>query len=275
MSTLYDQMLASYDRHSEQARHNAACEVCQQVALAGLSQGGFFDKAAFYGGTCLRIFHGLQRYSEDMDFTLLRPDSSFDFSRYFQPIIDEFSAVGRQVEIRKKEKNTLSRVESAFLKDNTDIYDLRFQAVKSIKIKIEVDTRPPLDFDTDYQLMLQPRSVMVRCLKLPCLFAGKLHALLFRTWKKRIKGRDWYDFEWYIRHDVPVSLRHLQARIREFNDIELTDDDIRLLIRKLFTTTDIHLVRQDVLPFIRNANQLDIWSRDYFLALADKLRFTD
>lgn len=57
-----------------------------KVILSGLYNGGFFDVAAFYGGTCLRIFHGLQRFSEDMDFSLLAPDEDFDFERYFQPI---------------------------------------------------------------------------------------------------------------------------------------------------------------------------------------------
>ena len=196
---IYDNMLSAYDVATEQQKRNAIFEVNQQVILAGLYNGGFFDVAAFYGGTCLRIFHGLQRFSEDMDFSLLAPDDKFDFTKYFQPIIDEFAIVGREVEIKKKDKKGFGKVESAFLKDNTDVYDVSFQTDKSIKIKIEVDTQPPLNFRTEQKLLLQPHSFMTRCFTLPDLFAGKMHALVYRGWKNRVKGRDWYDFEWYVR----------------------------------------------------------------------------
>ena len=137
---IYDSMLSRYDLKTEQNKRNAIFEVNQQVILAGLYSGGFFESAAFYGGTCLRIFHGLQRFSEDMDFSLLAQDDAFDFSKYFQPIVDVFALVGREVEIKKKDKKNFGKVESAFLKDNTDVYDVMFQTEKSIKIKIEVDT---------------------------------------------------------------------------------------------------------------------------------------
>ena len=150
---IYDNMLSAYDLYTEQQKRNATFEVNQQVILAGLYNGGFFDVAAFYGGTCLRIFHGLQRFSEDMDFSLLTSNDEFDFTKFFQPIIDEFAIVGREVEIKKKDKKNFGKVESAFLKDNTDVYDISFQTDKSIKIKIEVDTRPPLNFRTEQKLL--------------------------------------------------------------------------------------------------------------------------
>ena len=195
---IYDRMLSRYDLTTEQNKRNATFEVNQQVILAGLHNGGFFESAAFYGGTCLRIFHGLQRFSEDMDFSLIAQDEKFDFTNYFQPIIDTFALVGRKVEINKKEKKNFGKVESAFLKDNTDVYDVSFQTEKSIKIKIEVDTCPPLNFSTEQKLSLLPFSFMTRCFTLPDLFAGKMHALVYRAWKNRVKGRDWYDFEWYV-----------------------------------------------------------------------------
>lgn len=184
---IYDNMLIAYDMSTDQQKRNAIFEVNQQVILAGLYNGGFFDVAAFYGGTCLRIFHG---FSEDMDFSLLTLDEKFDFTKYFQPIIDEFAIVGRDVEIKKKEKKSFGKVESAFLKDNTEVYDISFQTDKSIKIKIEVDTQPPLNFRTEQKLLLQPHSFMTRCFTLPDLFAGKMHALIYRSWKNRVKGRD-------------------------------------------------------------------------------------
>ena len=218
---IYDNMLSAYDMATEQQKRNAIFEVNQQVILAGLYNGGFFDVAAFYGGTCLRIFHGLQRFSEDMDFSLLAPDDKFDFTKYFQPIIDEFAIVGREVEIKKKDKKGFGKVESAFLKDNTDVYDVSFQTDKSIKIKIEVDTQPPLNFRTEQKLLLQPHSFMTRCFTLPDLFAGKMHALVYRGWKNRVKGRDWYDFEWYVRHNVPLDFAHLAERVCQFNNEEI------------------------------------------------------
>ena len=214
---IFNQMLSAYEQTTEQQKRNAIFEINQQVILAGLYHGGFFDLAAFYGGTCLRIFHGLQRFSEDMDFSLLASNENFDFTNYFQPIIDEFAMIGRKVEIKKKDKKNFGKVDSAFLKDNTDVYDVTFQTEKSIKIKIEVDTQPPLKFNTEQKLLMLPESFMARCFTLPDLFAGKMHALVYRAWKNRVKGRDWYDFEWYVRNGIKLNFAHLQERILQFN----------------------------------------------------------
>lgn len=273
MNDIYQSMLSEYDLSTDQAIRNATFEVNQQVILAGLCQGGFFDKAAFYGGTCLRIFHGLQRFSEDMDFSLLETNDNFDFIQYFQPIIDEFAAIGRHVEIKKKDKRNFGKVESAFLKDNTDVYDVSFQTEKSIKIKIEVDTNPPLQFSTEQKLLLEPRSFMTRCFTLPDLFAGKMHALVYRAWKNRVKGRDWYDFEWYVRHKVPLDFNHLQERIKEFNGCEKSKEQFLDDLRNRLASADINQVKADVLPFIKDPRELEIWSNDYFLQLASLVRF--
>ena len=270
---IYDNMLSAYGVTTEQERRNAIFEVNQQVILAGLYNGGFFDVAAFYGGTCLRIFHGLQRFSEDMDFSLLVPDDKFDFAKYFQPIIDEFAIVGREVEIKKKDKKSFGKVESAFLKDNTDVYDVSFQTDKSIKIKIEVDTQPPLNFGTEQKLLLQPHSFMTRCFTLPDLFAGKMHALVYRGWKNRVKGRDWYDFEWYVRHNVPLDFAHFAERVRQFNNEEIRQEVFMAKLKDRLASADINQVKNDALPFVRNPKELDIWSNDYFVQLADMMKF--
>ena len=275
MSTneIFNQMLSAYDLATEQQRRNATFEVNQQIILAGLYNGGFFNEAAFYGGTCLRIFHGLQRFSEDMDFSLLTPNESFDFTQYFQPIIDQFAIVGREVEIKKKDKKSFGKVESAFLKDNTDVYDVTFQTEKSIKIKIEVDTQPPLKFNTEQKLLLLPESFMTRCFTLPDVFAGKMHALVYRAWKNRVKGRDWYDFEWYVRHNVPLDFTHLQERVRQFNHEEVGKEAFLDKLKERLATSDINQVKTDVMPFLRNPKELDIWSNDYFLQLAQMIKF--
>ena len=270
---IYDNMLSAYGATTEQERRNAIFEVNQQVILAGLYNGGFFDVAAFYGGTCLRIFHGLQRFSEDMDFSLLAPDDKFDFTKYFQPIIDEFAIVGREVEIKKKDKKGFGKVESAFLKDNTDVYDVSFQTDKSIKIKIEVDTQPPLNFRTEQKLLLQPHSFMTRCFTLPDLFAGKMHALVYRGWKNRVNGRDWYDFEWYERDNVPLDFANLAERVRQFNNEEIGQEAFMAQLKDRLASANINQVKNDVLSFVRNPKELDIWSNDYFVQLADMVKF--
>lgn len=273
MNSLFDTMLSAYPCLTDDDRRNAICEVMQQVVLSGLNRGGFFKEAAFYGGTCLRIFHGLNRFSEDMDFSLLSKNPNFSLESYFPAIIEECKLLGREVVISKKDKRNFGKVESAFLKDNTDVYNISFQTEKSIKIKIEVDTDPPLGFTTEQKLLLQPFSFMTRCLSLPDLFAGKMHALAFRQWKSRVKGRDWYDFEWYVRNRVPLHFEHLQARTEEFNGLCITKETFMDILRNRLGTTNISQVKDDVLPYLHHSDELQIWSNDYFLQLADMIVF--
>ncbi len=276
MADIFNQMLSRYNIKTNEDRLNAAHEVMQQVCLAGLNRAGFFEKAAFYGGTCLRIFHQLPRFSEDMDFSLLEKDTGFNLEDYFEVIQNEFTAIGRNISIEKKQKVQGSNIESAFLKDNTDIVNIRFQTEPTVKIKIEVDKNPPLHFKTEYKLLLLPFSFMTRCFTLPGLFAGKMHALLFRKWRNRVKGRDWYDFEWYIRNNIPLDFSHFKERAvqsegEEFSN--LTQEQFRQLLSSKFTTTNIENVKADVRRFVLNPNELEIWSEDYFLKLMGFLQF--
>jgi predicted nucleotidyltransferase component of viral defense system len=273
MNEFFERALMRYNIKDVKDKQNAIYEIMQQVVLAGLHRGGFFDRAAFYGGTCLRLFHQLPRFSEDMDFSLLAPDEHFLFENYFQPIIDEFDNLGRKVEIKKKDKKTFGRVDSAFLKDNTDVYNVAFQTEKTVKVKIEVDTQPQLKFRTEQKALTLPYTFMVRCFQLSDLFAGKMHALAFRNWKTRVKGRDWYDFEWYVRWRVHLDFEHLQERIREFNGVEMTREDFMAVLKERLSTTNIEDVKRDVRRFMINPHELDIWSNDYFLQLADMIVF--
>ena len=271
MSDIFEQMIAQHTIAGDNDRKNALYEVMQQVVLSGLYRGGFFKEAAFYGGTCLRIFHGLRRYSEDMDFSLLAKNPDFTLEPYFPAIIEEARLLGRTVTITKKDKRTFGKVESAFLKDNTDVYNLTFQTEKTLKIKIEVDINPPLEFSTEQKLLMQPFSFTTRCFTLPDLYAGKMHALTFRAWKNRIKGRDWYDFEWYVRNRVALDFDHLRVRTKEFNDIDLTKELFLELLKERISKADIDVVKADVIPYIIDKRELDIWSNDYFLQLADMI----
>lgn len=271
--SIFDRMLERYEIKTSEQERNAVHEVMQEIALAGLYRGGFFDKAAFYGGTCLRIFHQLPRFSEDMDFSLIQRDMDFYMVDYFEAVIEEFKSAGKDVVIVKKEKTKETKVESAFLKEDTAMYDLKFRTDKGIRIKIEVDIEPPLGFSTEQKLSLMPFSFMTRCFTLPDLYAGKMLALLYRSWKNRVKGRDWYDFEWYVRNDVPLNFRHFQTRVKEFNGFEIDKNIFSEMLKEKFSNTDITMAKRDALPFVRNPGDLDIWSNDYFLLLAERVRY--
>ena len=276
MSAIFDQMFSRYTINTRDDELNAIHEIMQQVTLAALYREGFFNHAAFYGGTCLRIFHGIQRFSEDMDFSLLEENDSFTLEPYFDSIIKEFTAIGRKVEITRKEKKHVSNVESAFLKDNTEMYDLAFQTERTVKVKIEVDKNPPLNFNTEHRLLLLPFSFMTRCFTVPGLYAGKMHALLFRKWRNRVKGRDWYDFEWYVRNNHTLDFEHLKERAIQTGidmDREFTMDYFITLLKNRIEQTNIDLVKADVLPFIKTPEDLTIWSTDYFMQLADMIKF--
>jgi predicted nucleotidyltransferase component of viral defense system len=276
MSAVFDQMMSRYEIKTTGDKHNAVHEVMQQITLAALYRAGFFNKAAFYGGTCLRIFHDLPRFSEDMDFSLLEKDENFSLEGFFDTIMNEFRALGREVVISRKAKVTDTHIESAFLKDNSDIYNIEFQTQRSIKIKIEVDTNPPLGFNTEYKLLLLPFSFMTRCFNLSGLFAGKMHAFLFRNWKKRVKGRDWYDLEWYVRNEHKLNFSHLKERCIQSGHVEAEDftlDGFTRLLKKRIRDANIDMVKADVGPFVRDANDLTIWSADYFLNLVELIKF--
>lgn len=273
--TIFESMLASYAQGDGTATPNAEQEVCQKIALAGLHRGGFFDHAAFYGGTCLRLFHGLPRFSEDMDFSLTEKRDDIHLENYFDALREEFRLAGFDIEITKKEKKSFGRVESAFLKENTECYDIKFQTRKIVNVKIELDTDPPLHFSTERKLLLKPYSFTVNCFALPDLYAGKMHALVYRTWQHRVKGRDWYDFEWYVRNEIPLDFEHLAARIKEFGGADVGRVEFMRQLRQKLASADIDNVRQDVIPYIASerVRELDIWSNDYFLQLAGMIRF--
>lgn len=277
----------TYQPANEEETLSALREIMQEITLAGLSRTDFFKKTAFYGGTALRIFHGLDRYSEDMDFSLLTVDKKFSLEPYFQAIQDEFNSMGMNVSLRQKSKIHKTPIESAFLKSETlwkelilvDVVEqLGIRSNKNIRIKIEVDRNPPMHFQTEEKLSLRPFSFYVKCFDLPSLFADKMHALLFRKWQNRVKGRDWFDMEWYIRKGVPLNLTHFLQRAQDSNDWQkptISKEEFIDLLRDKIKTTSIDKVKADVRPFIRNTKQLEIWSPQYFLDLVDLLKMKE
>ncbi len=273
--TLYDSMVESYAPKSALERQAVQQEVMQLIALSGLARGGFFEKAAFYGGTCLHLFYGMERFSEDMDFSLLSPDPKFDFESYFPAIREEFAIAGKEVEMQLKHKGKPSSIESAFLKESSEVFRIGFTTQKQIKVKIEVDIDPPPDFSTEMKLMTRPVSRWIRAYSIGDLYAGKVSAALFRAWRSRVKGRDWYDLEWYVRNGFVCNLKHLSARGRESNsNVDLSSREaVIAAFKERIATIDFKAASEDVRPFLKDASCLDIWSQDYFTALVDMIKF--
>ncbi len=277
--------IAEYKPKNEDEILDALREIMQEITLAALSRTDFFEKAAFYGGTALRIFYGLDRFSEDLDFSLLKADEGFTLEPYFSAIITEFEALGIKVRINEKEKAKRSSIESAFLKTETIWKELVLEDIlkqtgvksnKPIKIKIEVDRNPPLGFQTEEKLLIRPFSFYVRCFKLPSLFAGKLHALLYRKWNNRVKGRDWYDFEWYIKKGIPLDAAHFLLRAQDTTDLNaemITNERILELINHKIESVSFTNIKEDVIRFIKDEKVLSIWSAKYFKDLVEKMKF--
>ena len=274
----------SYAPKTVQETEQALREIMQEITLAGLYRSNFFKEAAFYGGTALRIFHGLNRFSEDLDFSLLEKNSAFELAPYLEGVKNEFSALGMHVTFIQKSKAATSAIDSAFLKSETlwgellvetNLPQFSLSQKPSIKIKLEVDTQPPLLFETENKLLIKPFSFYVNCFTLSYLFAGKMHALLFRKWKERVKGRDWYDLDWYIKKGVPVNLEHLAERARESGDWRepsLTKEQLHHLLIERIRSLDMNRVKEDVIRFIPNPQELDIWSPNYFEQLIGYLK---
>jgi len=288
--SIIKQMLSKYDISSENEILNALKEIFQEIALLGLYRGNFFSKAAFYGGTSLRILYGLNRFSEDLDFSLLEKDRNFNIEHYFKYITNEFDALGINIELRKKnKKQKSSNIQSAFLKNDTSIHTLDIKTEdlesileginyqKKIKIKIEIDTNPPLKFQTEAKTLLMPITFNIVSMTLPNLFAGKMHAVLCRNWKTRVKGRDWYDFEWYVKNNTKLNLEHLQEIMIESNDFEQNKqlDKKRFveLMNNKIDTLNLTKAIEEVKPFIKDLNIFDFWSKDYFRLLTKKVVF--
>lgn len=279
-------MLGRYTRRSVADHVHAMREVFQEIALLGLYRARFFDRAAFYGGTALRILHGLDRFSEDLDFTLLGSDPSFDLARFATGIEREFAAFGFDVRMERKAKSARTAIESAFLKADTAAQLLLIDAGEAIagavphgtllKIKMEVDLEPPRDFATETKFLLLPIPFSVRIGDLPSLFAGKMHALLCRDWKGRVKGRDWYDFAWFTAREVPVRIDHLAARLRQSGhlaaDAPFRDETLRQRLAARIESLDVDRARADVVRFIADPAAADVWSREFFHAVAARIR---
>jgi len=284
MNSIIQTMLRKYKIKSQEDEINALREIFQSISLLGLWRGKFFEHTAFYGGTALRILYGLDRFSEDMDFSLLKQDKNFSLEQYCSFIEKELNSFGFSATVNIKKKTTNTQIESAFLKADTlqqllviKSKNITENSLPDLKIKLEVDTNPPTNFDTEIKSVLMPIPFNVKVFMQDCLFAGKVHAILCRNWKnKRIKGRDLYDFVWYIARDVSVNLKHLQKRLEQTghwnsNDI-LTKEKIVKMLKEKIDNIDLELAKKDVLRFVDNKDSVLIWSKEFFFDIIKKIR---
>ncbi len=283
MSNVIEQMLNNYNL-KQINKINVVKEIMQEIVLCGLSRAGFFKEAAFYGGTALRIFYGLDRFSEDLDFSLKVKDNDFDLTKFFPILEKEIASFGLKVEIVEKIKTIDSKVHSAFLKGNTIEHlfifygEQKFLGVHSeqkIKIKFEVDTDPPSNASYQHQYRLLPSPYEVMLYDAPSLFAGKIHAILCRNWKNRIKGRDLYDYIFFITRNIPVNLAHLKSRLKQSGDLnaenEFTLIELKNRLSKHFENVDYNVAKEDVKPFLRSHDSLQVWNVNFFKQITEKI----
>lgn len=286
MDRIIEQMIKQYEKDASYDKKNRLKEVIQEICLCGLSRAGFFRHAAFYGGTALRIFHELDRFSEDLDFSLKAPDNLFDLAYYIPILEKETRSYGLNIRVEAKEKSATSPIQSAFLKGNTKEHLLMFypddklspltNPGELIKVKIEVDINPPehAGFETKYRLLPIPYEITLY--DMPSLFAGKVHAVLCRAWKNRVKGRDLYDYLFYLSKGTLLNIKHLNFRLaqsgfnKEGNHISL--EELKKALNTRFENIDYNQAKQDIKPFIKDPRVLDIWSADFFCGVTQDLR---
>lgn len=244
----------------------------------------FFEKAAFYGGTALRILYGLDRFSEDLDFILIKPDLNFDFSPYLEGMEKELRSFGFNMEVSTKVKSFETSVVSAFMKINTlELYlsigeetgSYKPNPDEKIKIKLEVDIDPPPHAQYINELVISPVSFYVLTLKKSYLFAGKMHALLYRAWKGRVKGRDWYDLIWYIQKKIPLSLTYLESCMKQAGNLgpkeSLDQERLIQMLKEKIKTLDFESAKMDMKSFIADSEKLNLWTKEFFENLINHL----
>ena len=279
MIELIQERLASYNAANQLEEEYAVKEILQDIALYGLWRAGFFDSAAFQGGTCLRIVHGMGRFSEDLDFILKQPDPDFSWPVYLQGMVQCFEEFGLKSEILDKSRMD-QRIKKAQIKDNSichqlDLSFFRENPARKQTIKLEIDVDPPENSGFAYRYLDFPLDFEVCHQDLNSNFSLKIHALLCRPY---VKGRDWYDFNWYVKQRVKPNLAHLQAALLQWGpwagqEIKI---DLKWLKQKLtdkIGRIDWQDAAMDVERFLRLQEQhsLKLWSVAFFLHKVEQL----
>lgn len=277
---IVQEKLETYNCRSSLEEEQALREITQEIVLAALGRTNFFEHAGFQGGTCLRIFHSLNRFSEDLDFALCKSKETFALAPYLESVQRELMAYGYELEIDDRSKAGQG-VKKAFLKDDSLghllrlNYALKAGPMRKLRIKVEVDTHPPPGASYVMPVLDFPFPSAVRTFDLPSLFAGKIHALLCRTY---LKGRDWYDFVWYTSRKTSVNHALLSASLGQTGPWKgqhiVTDNAWGIeQLQAVIEAMDWQQAREDVRRFVRPSElcSLDLWSREFFLNQCQKL----
>lgn len=285
MNNIIEQMLTKYEIKNTNDEINALKEIIQEIILVGLSRGHFFDVAAFYGGTALRIFYHLDRFSEDLDFALIKDNQDFQLSSYFSYIEKELKSYGLNLEVSTKTKKINSNITAAFVSGDTHELILKFfpnkenhkysQLLKKIKIKFEVDIHPPMGATYEYKYKLLPSPHQIKLYDMPSLFASKIHAILCRNWSSRVKGRDLYDYVFFLANHTPVNIELIKNKLIASNYINTNQpfdiNTLKELLNKKFSTIDYKEAKEDVIPFIKDIDSLNLWNQDFFISITEDL----
>jgi len=282
MHSAVEEMLKKYELKTSVDKKNALKEIIQEISLLGLYRSGFYNYAAFYGGTALRIFYGLNRFSEDLDFSLTMENKNFELESHIKFIKEELASFGFDMTVEEKIKNNQSNIKSAFIKGGTEIHLIKISPNSDfisginkndqIKIKLELDTNPPLGASYEVKYQLNPIPFSVRLFSESSLFAGKIHAVLCRKWGNRIKGRDFYDYIWYLSRSTKLDIQHFENRMRQSGhwneDKVLTKYELLELLKEKFETIDFNQAKEDVIPFIKDCRSVELWSKDFFIDIS-------
>ncbi|MES1191370.1 MAG: nucleotidyl transferase AbiEii/AbiGii toxin family protein [Steroidobacter sp.] len=279
MIELIQQRLATYQAKNSLEEEQATKEILQEIALYCLWRADFFEVAAFQGGPSLRILHQLPRFSEDLDFILKSPDSDFSWNHYLPKLIEGLKEFGLQSEVLDR-SNMDRNIREALLKDNSigNQLNLRFYDGRprpTLKIKLEIDVNPPAGSAFDYTYLDFPLDYEVCHQDLASNFALKIHALLCRPY---IKGRDWYDFNWYVKQRTRPNLSHLQAALQQYGPwkdqgINVTGDWFANALSEKIRTIDWIAAAADVERFLNTSEKqsLKLWSERFFLSKVEQL----
>lgn len=285
MNPAVEQMLSRYTCNNRAEYERAMKEIIQEIALVGLWRARFFEHAAFYGGTALRILYQLDRFSEDLDFALLKPNPDFSLAPYNEAICSELRSYGFIVTVDTKDKQWATPIRSAFIKTGTLGEMLKIGVPKDLlkelhpearlKIKVEVDTHPPPAYRTETHFLVTPVNVGIRAVALEDIFAGKMHALLFREWKGRVKGRDWYDWLWLMRQKATLNLQRLAIHMQEGGVLEknekLTLNKFKKLMQTRIDTVDLERLKADIRPFTQDPLIINAWSKEMLTSFVEKM----
>lgn len=282
MSTkIIQDRLDSYNCKTELEEEHAIREITQEVALSALGRTDFFKYAVLQGGACLRIFYGLDRFSEGMDFILKEADRDFQLTPHLKALSEELLAYGYNIEIVDR-SNTDIAVRKAFIKDDSigKVLQLKHSGktgpLRKIRIKFEVDTNSPLGSNFEMKYVDFPFVSSVTVQDKASLFAGKIHALLCREY---IKGRDWYDFIWYTSQSVEINYQFLASALKQQGpwqgqNIQVDLDWCIKQFRDKITSIDWNATKEDIRRFVKPTElpSVDLWGRNLFLAQLEKMK---